>query len=425
MGRAVRDNRLDKREARLKLPVRKEPYWRLVSEGAHLGYYRGGRVGKWVARYRKPGAGAGYAKATLGEADDIRDADGEAILNFAQADKLARQWFERQVWGNVKVGPFTVSDALDEYLKHFSGKAKQSAQYRIDALIRPKLGKVEVSALTKSIIRTWHRERAEAPLRLRTRKTAGEQNQRAFDQADPEAVRKRRATANRDLTVLKAALNRAADDREGLPVDAWRSVKPFPDVDMARRRYLNDEEVRRLVNAVAIDFRPIVQASVLTGGRYGELAKAKVRDYDHRSRTLVLAETKNATPRAVYLEDEGATLLATQVAGKKTDDLIFPRPDGKSWSASQQARPIEEACRVGKVERCTFHDLRRTFGARLALRGVTMAVIAEAMGHKDERITRKHYAHLSPSYVSETVRAAISGMDIVKKSNVSNIVGKI
>jgi len=82
MGRAVKDAKLDRREARLKLAIQKEPYWRLISEGAHLGYYRGQRVGKWVARFRKPGTKGGYAKTTLGQADDVRDADGETILTF-------------------------------------------------------------------------------------------------------------------------------------------------------------------------------------------------------------------------------------------------------------------------------------------------------------------------------------------------------
>lgn len=108
MGRALRDAKLDRREARQKLPVQKEPYWRLISEGAHLGYYRGQRVGKWVARYRRPGAAGGYAKKTLGEADDIRDADGEAILNFRQADDAARAWFDDQARGAGRpAGPFS------------------------------------------------------------------------------------------------------------------------------------------------------------------------------------------------------------------------------------------------------------------------------------------------------------------------------
>lgn len=424
MGRAVKDAKLDKRDARLKLAVQKEPYWRLVSEGAHLGYYRGQRVGKWVARFRKPGAKGGYAKTTLGEADDTRDADGEAILTFRQADDAARKWFEEQARGGTKaLGPFTVGDALDEYLEGFTGKDVQSAKYRIEALIRPLLGHHHVGLLTRKIIRDWHSARAKSPIRMRTAKRATEQNEREFDADDSNAVRKRRATANRDLTVLKAALNRAADDRDGLPVDAWRGVKPFPDVDMARRRYLDDAEVKRIVNAVDVGFRPLVQAALLTGGRYTELRKAKVGDYDVASNTLWLAETKSSKPRPIYLEDEGVDLLTAMTAGKVPSALIFPRADGQAWSASQQARPIEEACRKGKVERATFHDLRRTYGARLARHGVPMAVIAEAMGHADERITRKHYAHLSPSYVSETVRAGAGGMGIVAKTNVVKLEG--
>ena len=76
------------------------------------------------------------------------------------------------------------------------------------------------------------------------------------------------------------------------------------------------------------------------------------------------------------------------------------------------------ACAAAKLASTGFHDLRRTYGARLALRGVPMAVIAEALGHADERITRRHYAHLSKSYVAETVRGAVAGLGIVEASNV-------
>lgn len=419
MGRAVKDAKLDRREARLKLAVQKEPHWRLVSEGAHLGYYRGQRVGKWVARYRKPGASGGYSKKTLGEADDVRDADGETILTFRQADDAARAWFELQARGTKPSGPFTVSDALDEYLEKFTGK--DSPKYRIEALIRPALGHHEVANLTKKIVRDWHAARAKAALRLRTRKSADTHNNREFDANDPDAVRKRRATANRDLTVLKAALNRAVDDRDGLPVDAWRSVKPFPDVDVARRRYLNDDEARRLVNASEPEFRPMVIAALLTGGRYGELRHAQVKDYDRQSRTVYLAETKNGETRPAYLDDDGVEMIEQAVAGKEPKDFIFLRSDGTQWKNSQQQRRMQDAFDRAKIDKTTYHDLRRSYGARLARAGVPMAVIAEAMGHKDERITRKHYAHLAPSYVSETVRAAVSGLGIVKKSNVRRI----
>lgn len=422
MGRTVRDHRLENRAAREKLVARSEPYWRTINQGAHLGYYRGARVAKWVARWRAPGATGGYAKVTLGEADDHTDADGERVLNYRQAQDAARHWFAKQAGGGSPSEPFTVGDALDEYVKNFTGKDVQSAKYRIEALIRPALGAIEVVKLKRKQVRDWHRDRASAPIRVRPRAGAQARVDRVFDADDPDAVRKRRATANRDLTVLKAALNRAADDREGLPIDEWRSVKPFPDVDVARRRYLSDDEARRLINAVGADLRPLTQASLLTGGRYSELRRAKVGDFDKLSGTLWLAETKSAKPRAVYLDGEGAALLEQMAAGKTADALLFPWPDGKCWTASQQNRPMAHACAVAKIApRATFHDLRRSYGARLARQGVPMAVIAEALGHADERITRKHYAHLSPSYVADTVRGAVAGLGIVQRSNVVSI----
>jgi len=398
----------------------KEPYWRLISEGAHLGYYRGQRVGKWVARFKAPGSTGGYAKTTLGEADDIRDADGETILSFKQADETARQWFAEKARGDrPAAGPFTVSDALDHYTAAFKARAgaiPSDMKSRVDEIIKPALGHHEVASLTQKIVGDWHNARASSPAKLRTRKGAEKQNERPAD--DKEALRKRRATANRDLTVLKAALNLAAATRDGLPIAAWSKVRPFKGVDVAKRRYLTDDEARRLVNASEPEFRPIVRAALLTGGRYGELRHAQVKDYDRQSRTVYLTETKNADPRPAYLDAEGVEMIEASVAGKMPLDLIFLRPDGAQWKRSQQLRRMNDAFDRAKIDRTTFHDLRRTYGARLARAGVPMAVIAEALGHKDERITRKHYAHLAPSYVSETVRAAISGLGIAESSNV-------
>ena len=50
-----------------------------------------------------------------------------------------------------------------------------------------------------------------------------------------------------------------------------------------------------------------------------------------------------------------------------------------------------------------------------------MVVIAEQLGHSDTRMVEKHYAHLTESYVSDTVRAAFTDMGIVEDSNVVTI----
>jgi hypothetical protein len=66
----------------------------------------------------------------------------------------------------------------------------------------------------------------------------------------------------------------------------------------------------------------------------------------------------------------------------------------------------------------TFHILRHTYASSLAMKGVPMGVIAAQLGHADTRMTEKHYAHLAPSYVANTVRAALPGLGIIRETNV-------
>ena len=43
---------------------------------------------------------------------------------------------------------------------------------------------------------------------------------------------------------------------------------------------------------------------------------------------------------------------------------------------------------------------------------VPMGVIAAQLGHADTRMTEKHYAHLAPSYVAQTIRANFPKLDL-------------
>lgn len=418
MARTVRDHRLETRAQRERLAARQEPYWVLLSEGVHLGYYRGKKVAKWVARHRPVGRKGGYDKATLGEADDTADANSDTILTFAQAQEKARDWVKSQTGTKRDVADYTVADAIDDYLAGFAGKDVVNTKSRANKA-KAALGHFKLWSLTSQQVKKYMTDIAAAPARLRTAKGKA-QNVRALDSDD--ARRRRRSTTNRDMTVLKAALNLAFNDGYVSSDAAWKTVKPFKGADRAKLRYLTDDEARRLVNGTEGDFRSIVQASLLTGGRWGELRRVTVADLDTAAGTVWLRETKGSVPRVCYLEAEGLELFKQQSAGKLGTDLVFPRLDGKPWNDAQQTRRMVDACERGKiVPAATFHDLRRTYGARLALRGVPMAVIAEAMGHKDERITRKHYAHLAPSYVADTVRQHVAGLAIVQPSNVQRI----
>jgi hypothetical protein len=47
-----------------------------------------------------------------------------------------------------------------------------------------------------------------------------------------------------------------------------------------------------------------------------------------------------------------------------------------------------------------------------------MAVIAAQLGHADTRMTEKHYAHLAPSYVAQTIWANFPVLGLEEPSRV-------
>jgi len=64
----------------------------------------------------------------------------------------------------------------------------------------------------------------------------------------------------------------------------------------------------------------------------------------------------------------------------------------------------------------SFHLLRHAYAGLLAKRGVSLQVIAAVLGHADTRMTERHYAHLAPDHVAQTVRAHLPSFGI--RSNV-------
>jgi integrase len=164
----------------------------------------------------------------------------------------------------------------------------------------------------------------------------------------------------------------------------------------------------------------IVRGALLTGCRYSELTAMRVSDFNADAGVVTVHESKAGKPRHVVLTDEGQRLFAAQTAGKLGNELIFRRRDGAQWGKSHQLRPIVEACRRAKIKpEISFHVLRHTHGSTLAMKGVPMGVIAEQLGHADTRMTEKHYAHLAPSYVAETIRRHFPMLGIAGETTVA------
>jgi integrase len=426
MARTVRNPKIDSRSARAKLPTRREPYWTVLSAGCALGYRKGAKGGTWIARFRGDDGRQHYE--SLGAADDASDPNGLSVFDFKQGQEKARSWFNRTA--REQAGdfapldrPYTVAYALADYRADYlrrGGKAVDRLDWSTAAWIAPDLGNIELVKLTKARIVAWHHKITETAARLRTKPGAQQKYRDADD--SPETVRRRRSTANRVLTILKGALNHAHHEGKCASDDAWRTVRAFREADAARLRYLSDDEARRLINACPVDFRALVTSALLTGCRYGELADMTVDDFNPDAGTLRVRQAKGGKPRHVVLTQEGREFVAHRAAGKPGSASLFLRGNNMPWGKSQQQRPLSAACTAARIDPpVNFHGLRHTYASRLAMRGVPLPVIAAQLGHADTRMVEKHYGHLSPSYIADTVRAAFGSLGIVETSNVAPI----
>lgn len=422
MGRVARNSSLETRSARIRLRVRRTPYFAKIAKGLRLGYYRGAVGGSWIVRCYQ--GGGVYTTEALGLADDTIDADGVKALDYWQAQDHARRWGEKQrliAEGVVKPGSYTVGDAVKDYLSEITAEkrpaAVRGAKYVFDAWILPEFAKLQADKLTPDRITRWRNKIGTDPKRVRTKLTATEPAVRDTPD-DDDARRARKASANRIMTMLKAALNRAYHAGRIASDSAWRKVKPFKQVDEAVIRYLTPAEARRLVKACPVDFRKMVQAALLTGCRYSELTRLKAENFNAQSGTLAIRLSKGKI-RHVVLTDEAKASFVLWTAGLSHSNHVFLRADGKVWGPSHQKRPLDEASRVAGIEPAVnFHILRHTHASHLAMSGVPMGVVAAQLGHADTRMTEKHYAHLAPSYVAQAIRANFPVLGISDEDNV-------
>jgi len=405
MPRSIRDANLETRTARSRLAVRHKPYMRLIEPGLHLGYRKlAGGPGTWLAR-RYNGNGA-YTVVNLRTADgdiviadDYSEADGERVLSFAQAQQAAKGPRAR-----AAAGSYSVADTLEDYLRFLEGdgrapQAIREARCRAEAFIRPELGNVKVAALTTERLRRWREKLVSTAPRLRTRK-GEEQKYRPLPDTE-DRRRARRASANRIWSILRAALNFAFSNGKVETDIAWRRLKPFRNVDAARLRYLTIAEAKRLVNACNADFRPLVQAALQTGARYGELCRLTVADFNPDSGTVHIRTSKSGKARHVVLTEEGAALFKQLTAGRAGDQSMF----AKAWATSQQRRPMQEAVKRAKIKPpISFHGLRHTWASLAIMSGAPLLVVAHNLGHADGRMVEKHYGHLTQSYIADAIR---------------------
>jgi integrase len=388
-------------------------HWQALSDlpgRVHLGYecWKGERTGVWKMRRHVgprrnvPGAKSPYRHETLGRADDVIDANGQDVLSHAQAIAAIRAKVASPQDDAKKPDPatYTVWQAWEDYAKYLEATGKEADDSRARCHIKPTLGDLVVAKLTATKLRDWLANVANTPAQIRSK--AGKPQYKAKPETEDE-IRARRASANRVLTMLKAALNHAYDESHVPSRDAWgRKLKPFEGVETARVRYLTLAEAKRLLNACDVDFRPLVRAGLETGARYSELARLGVKDFNPDAGTLAIHKSKSSKPRHIKLSPKAFKFFASHCAGRS--GLMFTQADGTAWEKNDQSRPMREAVANGKIALpCGFHTTRHTYASHAVMNGMPLVLVAKNLGHKDTRMVEKHYGHLAPDWAADII----------------------
>ena len=407
MAGTVQHTELSSRTARKRLPTGRQPHWQALVRGkVHLGYQRhkGDPAGRWVLR-RYIGNNK-YRVEALGLADDDAKANGVDVLDFEQAKDKADRMVAVTNGGNDKIERITVRQAMKLYTdyKRSTGQPVSDLISRSRVHIEPVLGDLVVAELSAKRLRDWLAVMASAPAQKRP--IAGKAQWRKAASNDEE-VRARRSSANRVLTMLKAALNHAYDEGHVANRDAWdRKLKPFKNVDAARVRYLSMVEAERLLNASDPDFRLLVRAGLETGCRYSELARLEVHDFNSDAGTVHIRKSKTGKERHVTLTEEGAAFFLERCAGRGGSEVMFRHADGSHWQLGDQGRPMREAVARAKITpHISFHGLRHTWASHAVMNGVPLLVVAKNLGHRDTTMVERHYGHMAEDYVVKAIRA--------------------
>lgn len=401
MPRQHRNVRLQTRDARSKLALRKAPYWHDVERGRSIGYYRGRTGGVWLLREY---IGGTHRWRRLGRADDVNEADGTTVFSFTDAVRAALRADRPTLEIQTKL---RVEDALEEYFEARRTTSTSDSIHRervaAESTIIPALHDRPLNTLNEQQKRRLRNSlRGKLVCELTATDLRRWRDSLVPSTPDREELRRAKSTANRVWSTLRAALNQAFHNERVSDDRAWRRVTPFKNVDQPQTRFLRVEECKRLIAAADGKLRPLVEGCLFTGLRLGELVALTVADVGDGHVTVRHSKTGKA--RRVPLNAEGAEFFSGLTKGKSRDAHAFAfsenTPRAKMWIS----RAMREACAAAKIDPSVeFRQLRTSYGSLLLNADAPLSTISELLGHKDTRMTRRHYAHLLSEKLKETV----------------------
>lgn len=354
---------LQTKTARLKLKPRASRYFEVLGKGVSISYMRkAGKAGTFGVRYaddmgKEP-------QRTIGEADDLRKADGVRVFTYEQARDKALEIAGQK---ELSATEMTLHAALDAWLAGKSYTMKKS------------------KLTTASSVR---RIQAGFPAHLRLRDVT---KARLVRWRDAVAEERTKDTANRYFKNLRAACRKAVGKGVAGP---WDEVAPLKvTTDGNAPRALTPEEEAKLLRAAEPCLRAFLTILFATGARPSEAGQLKVSDFlDNGSLRFRASVAKTRQERIVVLDAATEEMLRNYVSGRAKDEWLLPRADGLNFAEGRYEKPFKAALAKAKLPAdFTPYNLRDSHITRLLLNGAPVVMLAQRVGNSAKMI-EKHYA---------------------------------
>ncbi len=171
-------------------------------------------------------------------------------------------------------------------------------------------------------------------------------------------------------------------------------------------RYLNEEEMHRLLQAASTSPRDnaIVHVLAFGGLRVGELCHLLLEDVEFERNILHVRSGKGDKDREVVLEDRSRAAIDRYLTERKlsgdTDHRLFP------VGPVTVERVVRRAARdAGIPRRVTPHMLRHTLATALLSRGCDIRYIQKLLGHASVATTQI-YTHVDTQALRDAYQRA-------------------
>lgn len=224
-------------------------------------------------------------------------------------------------------------------------------------------------------------------------------------------------TLARELSVLIAALNWAADDEKGEMLDGVPYIPKNDYKKEARVRWLDEDEKRVLLDVLQTEplhLKLAVGIAISTASRQTAILELQKHQIKWREGQIDFNPPNDGKRRKARRVCDITGLIEAWLREAYDNSVTGHIIEKDGHPVKKLYRDFDKFRQKTGIQNFRFHDLRSTWAAGAALAGVPMEQIRDALGHSTVMMTEKHYAQIHPDY-----RAA--ARDYAKRTFVSHM----